>query len=181
MATTPKTLPGTEAWHMLSSDEIDEVFERPREHNAFVYQAKDLIDAFIAKNSPPPAPQREPLTEEPVWIVNSLGELGVKVGERLFFLYKGRNIEYGDPEIHEGSHRDGVVFDEEEGRPMLYRIVGKREFGETQWPAKWIDAGRRQDRYTEELVWHEGLSDGKKEDGDWKPVPARAHGIKEGS
>lgn len=47
---------------------------------------------------------------EPIWIVNSLGELGVKVGDRCFFLYKAENIEYGP----------GVK----------YRQVGKREFGE---------------------------------------------------
>lgn len=49
-------LPAVPDWRMLTSDEIDEVFERPRQHNAFVYQAKDLIDAFIAKNSKPAAP-----------------------------------------------------------------------------------------------------------------------------
>ena len=94
---------------------------------------------------------------EPQWIVNSLGELGVKVCGRCFFLYKGDNIEYDPKEPGEA--------------PILYRIVGKREFGETQWPASWIKAGRRQDVYGVNLVYTDGLSDGKPEDGNWKPVP----------
>lgn len=53
----------------------------------------------------------------PEWIVNNLGELGVKIGTRFFFLYKGESLEYesgGDP-----------------GGPYAWRPVGKREFGET--------------------------------------------------
>lgn len=96
--------------------------------------------------------------QEPAWIVNDMGELGVKLGERCFFLYKGSNIEYKD-----GKHDDGT--------PILYRIVGKREFGETQWPQKWVLAGQREHRYTEQLVFIEGLSFGKPEDGDWMPLP----------
>lgn len=47
------------------------------------------------------------------WIVNDAGELGVKVGNRVGFLYKGYTIEYGD---------DGDI--------KHYREVYKREFGE---------------------------------------------------
>lgn len=99
---------------------------------------------------------------EPIWIVNDLGELGVMVDGVPYFLYKGGNIIYGDPKHEDGS-------------PMLYRIVGKREFGETCWPRKWVEAGRREDRYTEKLHYAPGLSDGKTEDGDWLPLPLSDH------
>ena len=100
--------------------------------------------------------------EDVCWIVNDLGELGVQIGEQCFFLYKGMSIEYDNAE-----HDDGT--------PMQYRMVGKREFGETCWPLKWVKAGRSEDRYTDELVYHPGLSFGKPEDGDWKPLPAKAN------
>lgn len=92
------------------------------------------------------------------WIVNDLGELGVEVGGRCFFLYKGDSLEYP-----EGRHDDGT--------PMRYRIVGKAEFGEVCWPMAWIKAGRRESRYTEPLVFIEGLSFGKPEDGAWRELP----------
>ena len=94
----------------------------------------------------------------PRWIVNDIGELGVEVNGRCFFLYKGDNIEYEN-----GLHDDGT--------PMMYRPVGKREFGETQWPDKWIQQGRCEDRYTVDLVFTPGLSDGKPEDYKWIPLP----------
>ena len=83
-------------------------------------------------------PQAVPMTDEPQWIVNDLGELGVKVGPRFFFLYKGDNIEYGTDEI--GDSRDGVAL-HDDGTPMHFRIVGKREFGETCWPLQWVVRG----------------------------------------
>jgi len=114
---------------------------------------------------------QEPVAEEPTWIVNNLGELGVKVGCRFFFLYKGGNIEYGENDEGETAlHGDGT--------PMLYRIVGKREFGETCWPLKWVQQGRRETRYAVDLKYIPGLSFGKPEDGDWKPLPV-ARNIKE--
>jgi hypothetical protein len=62
------------------------------------------------------------MSNEPIeWIVNDSGELGVKIGDRFAFCYKGRSIDYG------GTHDDGS--------PMLYRAVEKREFGETIRPA----------------------------------------------
>ena len=100
-----------------------------------------------------------PVVGEPEWIVNDIGELGVKLGDRLFFLYKGDNIEYS------GLHEDGS--------PMLYRTVGKREFGEVCHPIAWIQAGRSEDRYTVNLTYHPQLSFGKPEDGDWRPMPVR--------
>lgn len=102
--------------------------------------------------------------QEPQWIVNDMGELGVKIGDRCFFLYKGDNIEYKD-----GKHDDGT--------PILYRTVGKREFGETCKPDLYYSNGHNKTgRYTEELVFHAGLSFGKPEDGAWRPLPSNEQG-----
>lgn len=116
-------------------------------------------------------PQRKPLTDNPEWIVNDLGELGVKVGHRFFFLYKGNSLEYG-------KNCAGETALHEDGTPMRYRIVGKREFGETCWPLSWVTQGHQESRYTVELEYMPGLSFGKPEDGEWKPLPS-THGIKE--
>ena len=76
--------------------------------------------------------------KEPIWIVNDLGELGVKIGDRCFFLYKGECIEY-----LEGN---------DDGQPVFFRCVGKREFGETCHPFDWWDKKRyKQKKYTRTL------------------------------
>lgn len=102
---------------------------------------------------------------EPEWIVNDLGELGVKLGDRFFFLYKGDNLEYG-------LTTDGEFVLHDDGTPMLYRIVGKREFGEVCYPASVYKTGHIPHRYTVGLVYRPGLSFGKPEDAAWKPLPA---------
>lgn len=62
---------------------------------------------------------------EPEWVVNNLAELGVKIGERFFFLYKGENI------VYSGKNEDGSS--------MTWRTVGKREFGECCHPINYKD------------------------------------------
>lgn len=100
---------------------------------------------------------------EPTWIVNDLGELGVMVDGVPYFLYKGDNIVYRDPKHDDGS-------------PMMFRVVGKREFGEVCRPEHWYERGwGAVSRYTEELVYTPGLSFGKPEDGAWRPLPASDH------
>lgn len=97
----------------------------------------------------------------PEWIVNDMGELGVKLGNRCFFIYKGDNIEYEN-----GKHDDGT--------PILYRKVGKREFGETCKPDVYYKKGYNMSptgRYTEEVVYYPGLSFGNPEDYAWRPLP----------
>ena len=49
------------------------------------------------------------------WVVNDLAELGVRINGRCFFLYKGESLEYS------GVH--------DNGKSMMVRRVGKREFG----------------------------------------------------
>ena len=93
---------------------------------------------------------------EPIWIVNDLGELGVKIGNRFFFLYKGESLEYEN-----GTHDDGS--------PIMWRAVGKREFGECQHPASWIEQGYTESRYTVELTPGIGCSELPPES-QWQPL-----------
>lgn len=90
----------------------------------------------------------------PQWIVNNLGELGVYVNDRYFFLYKGENIEY---------NKDA----NDECKPIMYRPVGKREFGETCRPPQW----NGDLPYDIELHYDPPLSYGKPEDYAWRELP----------
>lgn len=83
------------------------------------------IDPTRRALSPPPDVER--LTADDVeWVVNDLAELGVKIGNQFFFCYKGHSLVY-----EEGTHDDG--------RPMLWRPVFKREFGECVHPINYKD------------------------------------------
>ena len=62
------------------------------------------------------------------WVVNDSAELGVKIGNQVFFLYKGRSFQYS------GLKDDGTL--------MKYRPVFKREFGESCLP--WDAIERKQ-------------------------------------
>lgn len=93
--------------------------------------------------------------DEPEWIVNSLGELGVRVNGRYFFLYKGDSIEYKD---------------NDETPSLKYRKVAKREFGETVWPEKWRMEGRSEPFYEEAVYGLDGSKTCKPEY-LWKPLP----------
>lgn len=75
--------------------------------------------------------------EQVVWIVNDNAELGVKVGGQFFFLYKGESLCYST-----GKHDDG--------RPMHWRPVQKREFGECCRP---YGASGPDGAYTEGHGW----------------------------
>jgi hypothetical protein len=67
------------------------------------------------------------MAQEPEWVVNSIAELGVKIGNRFFWMYKGRSLEY----------KRGI--DEDDGTPLLWRPIGKREFGECCHPVNYAD------------------------------------------
>ena len=67
---------------------------------------------------------RRDLTKDMVtWVTNDNGELGVKVEDKFFFLYKGQSLVYEN-----GLH--------DNGKPIQWRAVFKREFGETCKP--WV-------------------------------------------
>lgn len=56
--------------------------------------------------------------EDIYWIVNDCGELGIKIFDRFFFIYKRELFEYEN-----NPHEDGSIF--------KYRKIEKREFGES--------------------------------------------------
>lgn len=60
------------------------------------------------------------------WVVNDIAELGVKIGDQFFFLYKGHSL------VYETAEHD-------DGRPMHWRPVFKREFGECAHPINYSD------------------------------------------
>lgn len=98
----------------------------------------------------PPAPRSEraqELTADDVeWVVNDSAELGVKIGNQFFFCYKGRSLIY-----EEGTHDDG--------KPMMWRPVFKREFGECVHPVNYTDPRK---------IGTVSLDDSD----DWKPLPS---------
>lgn len=81
------------------------------------------------------------------WVVNSIAELGVKIGNQFFFLYKGTSLVYQDP----ADESDGE-------KPLLWRYVYKREFGECAHPINDKDPTR---------IGTVDVNDG----GGWQPLP----------
>ncbi|MHB1952353.1 MAG: hypothetical protein ACYCOU_01275 [Sulfobacillus sp.] len=91
--------------------------------------------------------------DDPGWIVNDHGELGVKVRGHCYFLYKGRSMEY------------------EDGPPVMYRPVGKYEFGEVCYPVDFQTHSNPDGTYTVELMDDPVLDDYK-----WRPLPTTTTG-----
>jgi hypothetical protein len=82
-------------------------------------RARDL-GACIAGECNPPGRAEGVKAVEPKWIVNDMGELGVMVEGRAYFLYKGDNIEYeteADEWIEAEDDSDGVTPTVPVGRP----------------------------------------------------------------
>ncbi len=79
--------------------------------------------------------ERRLLPDDVEWVVNDIAELGVKIGDQFFFLYKGTSLVYGyldeDPSIPPVHDADGT--------PMHWRPVFKREFGECAHPINYAN------------------------------------------
>lgn len=100
---------------------------------------------------------------KPEWVVNSLGELGVKVNGRYYFLYKGQSLEYTALEPHDDE------------TPLMVRLVGKREFGETCQPRALLEMAWRgvpvPDHYRVEVKKSLGPEYGDGRDYSWQVLP----------
>ncbi len=94
--------------------------------------------------------------DEPNWIVNDAGELGVEIHGRCFFLYKGHSLEYS-----------GLAEDGDESI-LRYRPVEKREFGECCHPVPWNMPGWADRAGGESAVKKEWA-----EQYDWRPLPLK--------
>jgi hypothetical protein len=68
-----------------------------------------------------PAEKSLLLPDDVQWVVNSIAELGVKIGDQFFFMYKGYSLVYaGEPD--------------EDNKQLYWRPIKKREFGESCYP-----------------------------------------------
>jgi hypothetical protein len=81
------------------------------------------------------------------WVVNDSGELGVKIGNQFFFMYKGHSLVYDSAKHDDGSQ-------------MRWRLIGKREFGECCHPYRMNGLSAQQ--------YFGGIGAG----GDWHDLPA---------
>lgn len=147
-----------QAWILMDNTEHDmSTGERNIEPDDFeaLSDAMDYLESLVPDSEGPfwggyPVsylwPKSTPLKDDDVqWITNDNGELGVMIHGQSFFLYKGRSLVYKDAQHDDGS-------------PMHYRPVFKREFGECAHPINYNNP---------ELVGHVSLDDSD----DWKPLP----------
>ena len=89
--------------------------------------------------------------EDVEWVVNDMAELGVKIGDQFFFLYKGRSLDYAT--------------DEDEWS-IKWRYVGKREFGECCHPWYAIKKVSGEERLPETYVGFHG-----EKETEWEAIP----------
>ena len=90
------------------------------------------VARYVLADSAPS--ETKPLKADQVeWVVNDIAELGVKIGDRFFWLYKGRSLVYGAWKDDNEQLADGIV-KHDDGKPMYWRPVFKREFGECCHP-----------------------------------------------
>lgn len=133
---------------------------------ADIFPVRSADAAFVARKVATALREADKLREcmkpdDVEWVVNDLAELGVKIGDQFFFLYKGRSLVYEPGETaHEDVDPDVGYF---VGDPMRWRHVGKREFGECCHPVNYKDLTR---------IGTVSYRDG----GDWQPLPPLPEG-----
>ncbi len=115
------------------------------------------LDRAHRAASPDVAKMAQRLTDEQVeWVVNDNAELGVKIGNQFFFLYKGYSLVYGSDVTL--NRKDGIAVHDDD-TPMHWRPVFKREFGECCHPINYEDPT---------YIGMVSLDDSD----EWKPLPA---------
>lgn len=101
---------------------------------------EDLCEKFLvlADEQLTSTPSATPMLkdEQVEWVVNDIAELGVKIGNQFFWLYKGHSLVYGSHD--DSEQKDGICL-HDDGKPMHWRPVGKREFGECCHPVNYED------------------------------------------
>lgn len=110
--------------------------------------------------------------EDVEWIVNDLAELGVKIGDQFFFLYKGESLVYRDV-LHD---EDDTEVGYKAGDPMKWRPVYKREFGECCHPVNYENLQALQKKameagYQGEDTWAMIGTVSYTDSEDWRPLP----------
>ncbi len=101
----------------------------------------------------PPEPGKL-MPDDVEWVVNSDGELGVRIGSQFFFMYKGESLQY--------TNETGDA-------PAYYRQVGKREFGEVCQPVDFNEKAFAPGPRGKDLYLH-AESFGQ----EWLPIPYEA-------
>ena len=79
------------------------------------------------------------------WVVNQAGELGVRINDTNFYLYKGESIVYERVGGFDPTNAD-------EQKLLKWRYVEKREFGEVCRPVDWEED--RED-FAENSFWED--------------------------
>lgn len=108
-------------------------------------RARDAFFALSAAATATDARKEQPRLLKPEqveWVVNDIAELGVKIGDQFFFLYKGRSLVYG---TEANSRAAGVALINDSNDPPTphrWRRVFKREFGECCHPVNYQDPTR---------------------------------------
>lgn len=102
--------------------QVEDLEAKLAEHKRLAQEKVDALEELLSKAT---LPDEESATE-PQWVVNSLAELGVRVGRRFFWLYKGNSLEYTALGVGDS------------GAPIMWRPVGKREFGEVCSPLSYV-------------------------------------------
>ena len=106
------------------------------------------------------------LTEDQVqWVVNDMAELGVKIGEQFFFLYKGRSLNYA------ADHMDKPANTHDDGQKIKWRYVGKREFGECCHPWYAIKQQTGEERLPDTYVNFYPEESQTDNDNPWRDMP----------
>lgn len=132
-------------------------------YGAMCHEARCILRSVEVDAEIQSAPTSSAMTlnqDDVQWVVNDIAELGVKIGDQFFWMYKGGSLVYG---TDDDNVKDGIV-QHDDGGNMHWRPVFKREFGECCHPVNYADL--RACGYPH-LIGTVSLQDSD----EWKPLP----------